>query len=632
MNKPFFWASLSALAVTASPALAEPTPLQIDPSIAPSPNQNTPIDTGQAIAPGTDLSVLKPALTPEPTIVPPPATAVSSNAQSGIHQPATVTPPQPQLLSQAAPTPQPQRSLQRLIPVSQLEGEPAPVKPSRPQNSLRQVTSVSQLSDVQPTDWAFQALQSLVERYGCIVGYPDSTFRGNRALSRYEFAAGLNACMTRIEELIAATTTPLATKEDLAIVQKLQEEFAAELAGIRGVVDTLEARTAKLEAQQFSTTAVIGGEAIFALSQAFGGDPPGIGDSQVNFSQLMRLQLVSSFSGKDRLRMELSEGNVQGFGPAVRDAAGNLIAGSGVLNTNTALLSFQEDTDNDVLLTMLEYRFPTFKDRVVFTVRPVGFSLGSVLTTNWPYDDVGRGAISRFGTSSPLFKIGNLDAGFGVDWLINSKLRLQFAYGAQNAASPNNASGIFNSGSQTMGLQLLMVPHKNVLTGVHFVYGFNDLGLLETFTGAGVADASGFILQPANIYAAGGSLQWRINSKIRFATYGGAIATYSGDTNAGAVSTTYMFSLGFSDPFGRKQGDLLAVMAGQPPSIIEVGGFSGSTGLSATADSYHFEAFYRFTVNDNISITPGFFIVTNPGNFEDNNTIAVGVVRTTFRF
>lgn len=29
--------------------------------------------------------------------------------------------------------------------------------------SLAQVTSVSQLSDVQPTDWAFQALQSLVE-------------------------------------------------------------------------------------------------------------------------------------------------------------------------------------------------------------------------------------------------------------------------------------------------------------------------------------------------------------------------------------------------------------------------------------------------------------------------------------
>ncbi|MEO1764468.1 MAG: hypothetical protein AAFR83_21480, partial [Cyanobacteria bacterium J06629_18] len=29
---------------------------------------------------------------------------------------------------------------------------------------ISQVTSVSQFSDVQPTDWAFQALQSLVER------------------------------------------------------------------------------------------------------------------------------------------------------------------------------------------------------------------------------------------------------------------------------------------------------------------------------------------------------------------------------------------------------------------------------------------------------------------------------------
>lgn len=63
---------------------------------------------------------------------------------------------------------------------------------------MAQVTSVSQLSDVQPTDWAFQALQSLVKRYGCIAGYPDGTYRGNRALTRYEFAAGLNACLDRV--------------------------------------------------------------------------------------------------------------------------------------------------------------------------------------------------------------------------------------------------------------------------------------------------------------------------------------------------------------------------------------------------------------------------------------------------
>ncbi len=66
---------------------------------------------------------------------------------------------------------------------------------SQESNDIGQVTSVSQFSDVQPTDWAFQALQSLVERYGCIAGYPNGTYRGNRALTRYEFAAGLNACL-----------------------------------------------------------------------------------------------------------------------------------------------------------------------------------------------------------------------------------------------------------------------------------------------------------------------------------------------------------------------------------------------------------------------------------------------------
>lgn len=129
-----------------------------------------------------------------------------------------------------------------------------------PDNKLAQVTSVSQLSDVQPTDWAFQALQSLVERYGCIAGYPDGTYRGNRALTRYEFAAGLNACLDRVNELIATATADTVTKEDLATLQRLQEEFSAELTTLRGRVDALEARSAELEANQFSTTTKLTGK------------------------------------------------------------------------------------------------------------------------------------------------------------------------------------------------------------------------------------------------------------------------------------------------------------------------------------------------------------------------------------
>jgi hypothetical protein len=67
---------------------------------------------------------------------------------------------------------------------------------------LAQVATVDELSDVFPSDWAYTALQNLVETYGCIEGYPNRTFRGNQALTRYEFAAGLNACLDVLATLI----------------------------------------------------------------------------------------------------------------------------------------------------------------------------------------------------------------------------------------------------------------------------------------------------------------------------------------------------------------------------------------------------------------------------------------------
>jgi hypothetical protein len=69
------------------------------------------------------------------------------------------------------------------------------------------VTSVTQFSDVYPTDWAYQALSNLVEQYGCVAGYPNGTFRGNRAMTRYEAAALLNACLDRITEVHRRTAS-----------------------------------------------------------------------------------------------------------------------------------------------------------------------------------------------------------------------------------------------------------------------------------------------------------------------------------------------------------------------------------------------------------------------------------------
>ncbi|MFZ9266576.1 MAG: iron uptake porin, partial [Vulcanococcus sp.] len=122
-----------------------------------------------------------------------------------------------------------------------------------------QVTSITQFSDVQPTDWAYQALSNLIERYGCVAGYPNGTYRGSRAMTRYEAAALLNACLDRITEV---------TDE----LKRLMKEFEKELAVLRGRVDGLEARVGELEATQFSTTTKLRGQATFVLgANSFGG-------------------------------------------------------------------------------------------------------------------------------------------------------------------------------------------------------------------------------------------------------------------------------------------------------------------------------------------------------------------------
>nr|WP_283761628.1 S-layer homology domain-containing protein [Roseofilum halophilum] len=98
-----------------------------------------------------------------------------------------------------------------LIPAnsSQLENTHYPVESLDIENApeISQITSVSQYRDVRPTDWYFQGLQSLVERYGVTVpGDSDGLFRGNKPVTRAELVATLNAALDRMNQLIAAAT------------------------------------------------------------------------------------------------------------------------------------------------------------------------------------------------------------------------------------------------------------------------------------------------------------------------------------------------------------------------------------------------------------------------------------------
>ncbi|ACK69573.1 S-layer domain protein [Gloeothece citriformis PCC 7424] len=92
-----------------------------------------------------------------------------------------------------------------------------PQSPEEIAKAISQLRSIQELRDVDPTNWSYQALRNLVEQYGCIVGYPDRTYRGDRALTRYEFAAGLNACIEALERRILSAQQTRPPQVDIVI-------------------------------------------------------------------------------------------------------------------------------------------------------------------------------------------------------------------------------------------------------------------------------------------------------------------------------------------------------------------------------------------------------------------------------
>lgn len=481
-----------------------------------------------------------------------------------------------------------------------------------PSSGMGQVTSVSQLSDVSPTDWAFQALQSLVERYGCIAGYPSGVYLGNRALTRYEFAAGLNACLDRVNELIAAATDPLATKEDLKTLQKLQEEFAAELAEIRGRVDALEARTTELEANQFSTTTKLRGEVIFALAGAndvdFGDDDDSDLD-QVTFSHRVRLNFDTSFSGKDRLRVRLQTGNSpRYFGDQTRQAR----------------LGFEARDGNVFEVNDVYYRFP-FGDGFRGYVGAVGMGIDNIHDVMNPFfASSGSGAVSRFARRDPLIFRGPEGAGGGISYK-KDRFGAAISYLAADAEDPTEGNGLFNGEySATATINYKITDTWKVGASYSYRY-YTPGGDLSASTG------SSFGRRPFGSDTAVTSHNVGIQTTARisdgFNIGGWASLGFADEIDGGDDATLFNWAVHFAFPDLFKEGNVGGIVVGQPPYVAD------GDGIGDEDDpTFHIEALYKFKVNSNILITPAVFVVTNPENDDDNDTAVVGVIRTTFKF
>jgi Carbohydrate-selective porin, OprB family/S-layer homology domain len=447
--------------------------------------------------------------------------------------------------------------------------------------------TIDRLSDVRPSDWAYTALQNLVEKYACIVGYPNLTYQGNRALTRYEFAAGLSSCLDRISDLIAASTADLATKEDLATLQRLQEEFAAELATLRGKVDSLEARTAELEANQFSTTTKLKGETVFLVGVPF--DEDAAFSDQPLAGYRVRLNFDTSFTGDDLLRARLQSRDIDAF------------TGFGGLNWRIG-----SGTGDGVNLSQLYYTFP-LGDSVDITIAANGFADSDWVPSTISPLDGNKGAITSFGLPSP-YRFVPGGAGAGATVQLTDSLALSLSYASAEAERSTPGAGLFNGDYGILG-QLTYLS-KFFDAAVVYTNGYRSTGFTNAFAGPAVANTYGAL----------------VNFKFGKFQFGGN-AAYTPITalSVGSYDVwSYQATVAVNDLGGK--GNTLGILAGVAPYDSDV--FVGVDDDNAFVG----ELFYRLKLSDNIAVTPGLIYIDNPGNNSANDATFVGAIRTVFSF
>ena len=488
-------------------------------------------------------------------------------------------------------------------------------------NSRGQVTNVNQLRDVAPTDWAYEALRSLVDRYGCISGFPNQTYRGSQPLTRYEFAAGLNSCLNQIERLIASQE-PGVDPQDLDTINRLAQEFEAELATVSGRVDEIESRTAVLEDNQFSTTTTLEGEAVFGISGEFNTTD----NDEIVFQNRVRLAFVSSFFGEDALYTRLDASNA-GFDFQTEDADG------GDVGIETGALTYQTgpggdgESDNDIGIGWLAYYFPIGEKIDVYlpAVAPLWVDFVPSLS---PYLDSFTGAtgsLSSFAESSPIYKIGLAGGGgVGLNFEPTEFITVSAGFFGGDSSNPleGEDGGLFNEEYSALGqVTLSLLDDRLQVAGTYSLgqFGADDNTIFDLLVGTELArqpfgDDGGKVT--SNSYGVEAAFQ--LNDRIALNAFGMYTdAQQSVDTGSTEI---WSYGAGLSLPDLGKEGNLAAIFAGVEPYA------------DGQKNPIHLEGLYKYQFNDNISLTPGVVYLINPNGNDTDEDAILGVLRTTFTF
>ena len=546
-------------------------------------------------------------------------------------------------------------------------------------DTFEQVTSINQFSDVYPTDWTYQALSNLIERYGCVAGYSNGTYRGNTAMTRFEAAALLNACLDRVTEV---------TDE----VKMLMKEFEQELSILKGRVDGLEDKVGVLEAQQFSTTTKLKGQAVFVTGAVnadgnstnnktfINGGGANAYDQEfgaLTFNYDIKLFLDTSFTGKDLLRTILRAGNFQS---SVFGSGNNSLTRWGKTTALTTLeVAFQEQSEpNDVSISRIFYQFPIGEN---LTATFGGLVRQDDMLAVWPSAYPNDSILDLFSyAGSPGAYNKNLGSGAGLSWASNGwSVSANYVSGNGNnsaqiqAPNPPSEKQSYCERAPSGGIGTACASSSGT---VQVAYTADQWGLAAAYNYSSGNNAAGITLSngtefaydlarigPVNSVGLGGywmpqnsglipsisagwgltsSFDWNGNSKNKptvlsfFSTYDQAVDSYT--------SQSWYVGLKWSDVF--LKGNSAGMAVGQSTFVTAVDFSNSETSDFVNDGNYAWEWWYQFQVTDSISVTPALFYLSRPkgqitselsggknSNDQDHRlSLLGGLVKTTFRF
>jgi Carbohydrate-selective porin, OprB family len=473
----------------------------------------------------------------------------------------------------------------------------------------------SETDIVKPSDWQYKSLQGLATKYGCNANLND------KPVSQIEFARGLNACLNRVEPMLAQQPNGMSgsapsgvTRADLEVLQRLTQEYRAQLAEIDGRLVATDKKVAQLQANQFSTTTKLKGEAIFNVTGALSGS----NSNNTVFGDRVRLLFETSFSGKDRLWTRLATGNQPGINSQLRN--GPTAEGAQVSEFNV---------NNAVGVDWLAYQFPVGNANVYIPAFN-GIHADYAATYGSNFEDVtgGNGALSNFAESNPIYKVGG-GAGIGTTLPLAERglTGVSVGYlagGAQN--SPQSGAGLFNGDYSILGQLNFKLGEKfdagltyvnSYHTGSNPIYGFgagsSSVGIGLVGTGLANTNAAG-----ANANSYGASFVYRASDTLAF---NGFVVNTNANKATIGNQNIWSYGAGVSLPNFDGKGNLIGLLVGAEPYVGGVG-----------TTPYHLEGFYKYKYSDNLSITPGLIYLTAPNQSTNNGGALIGVIRTTFTF